>query len=604
MSSPPPQPLYLDCEPDLAFATLHLPAADAIRDTAVVLCPPFGWEEVCSYRSLRFWALRLADAGYPAIRVSLPSTADSGGAPRDPERLQAWTAAIRSAVVALQNHTGARRIVAVGVTLGGMLAFLAAAEAAPIDDLVLWGMPARPRTLVRQLRAVSKFERAQFFEGLEAAPPPAVGEIEAGGFVLSASTVSELERLDLSAIELPFVPGRRVLLLERDGLAVDAAVRQLFERTGVALTVAPGDGFGKMTSHPRYARPPLAVIERVQSWLDAGSVPLSGGPGSKPVPIADKSTAEIQLNDGGVVRETPISIEQPFGRLAAVLTEPVVKPHHGLGVILLNAGAIRRTGLNRMWVEAGRRWAAAGVPTLRLDLEGFGDADGDETRYLGDDSALYAPAFLPQVLSALDYLQESGIGDRFMLGGLCTGATWALQGALRDSRVCGALLLNLQMVTYDPGLRPARDLRALVSKRFSLSRLRRADTGPRLRALMRWMLVAPLRWLKRMTSGEPSTATTTQELDQALKDLVASNKRALWVFSEDEPLYNELVRSGWEGRLAGSPNITFVHIAVRDHTMRPSWCQRQVHAALDNAIELELERTSVPPFPVAELISR
>jgi hypothetical protein len=121
---------------------------------------------------------------------------------------------------------------------------------------------------------------------------------------------------------------------------------------------------------------------------------------------------------------------------------------------------------------------------------------------------------------------------------------------------------------------------------------------------MRWMLVAPLRWLKRMTSGEPSTATTTQELDQALKDLVASNKRALWVFSEDEPLYNELVRSGWEGRLAGSPNITFVHIAVRDHTMRPSWCQRQVHAALDNAIELELERTSVPPFPVAELISR
>ena len=602
MSSPPPQPLYLDCEPDLAFATLHLPVADTIRDTAVALCPPFGWEEVCSYRSLRFWAMRLADAGYPAIRVSLPSTADSGGAPRDPDRVRAWTAAVRSAVVALRDQTGARRTVAVGITLGGVLAYLAAAEAAPIDDLVLWGVPARPRTLVRQLRAISKLERAEFFEGLEAGPLPAAGEIEAGGFVLSASTVSELERLDLTAIELPSMPGRRVLLLDRDGLAIDAAVRKSFERMGVALTVAPGDGFGPMTSHPRYARPPLAVIERVQSWLDAGSGPLAGRPGSQPVHMADMRRAEIQLGDGGVIRETPIAIQQPFGSLAAVLTEPVVKPQHGLGVVLLNAGAIRRIGLNRMWVEAGRRWAAAGVPTLRLDLEGFGDADGDETRYLGDDSALYAPAFLPQVLSALDYLQERGIGDRFMLGGLCTGATWALQGALRDSRVCGALMLNLQMVMYDPGLRPARDLRALVSKGFSLSRLRRADTGPRVRALMRWMLAAPLRWLKRITSAEPSAAAPMRDLDQALNDLVASNKRALWVFSEDEPLYNELVRSGWEDRLAGSPNINFVHIPVRDHTMRPSWCQRQVHAALDQAVELELGRTSERPFEVAELI--
>jgi pimeloyl-ACP methyl ester carboxylesterase len=567
----------------------------------VVLCPPFGWEEVCSYRSLRFWALRLADAGYPAIRVSLPSTGDSGGAPRDPERVRAWTAAIRSAAVALLDQTGARRIAAVGITLGGVLAYLAAAEGAPIDDLVLWGMPPRPRTLVRELRAVSKLEHAEVFEGRAAPHQPAAGEIEAGGFVLSASTLSELEQLDLRAMELPSAQRRRVLLLERDGLAIDAALRDTLERTGVALTVAPGEGFGKMTSHPQFAQPPLAVIERVHSWLDAGSAPLPAAPGSKLVHLGGMSNAEIQLGDGNVVRETPIWIEQPFGSLAGVLTEPVVKPHDGLGVVLLNAGAVRRTGPNRMWVEAGRRWAAGGVPTLRLDLEGLGDADGDEVRY-ANDSALYDPTFVPQVLSALDYLQECGIGDRFVLGGLCTGATWALQGALRDSRVCAALMLNLQMVTYDPGLRPARDLRALVSEPLSLSRLRRAASGPRLRAFMRWMLAAPLRWLKRTTSGEPSTATTVQALDQALEGLLASNKRALWIFSAREPLYDELVRSGWEARLAASPNITFVHIAVRDHTMRPSRCQRQVHAALDRAVELELERTAAPPFPAADLI--
>ena len=596
MSPPLPQPLYLPGEPDLAFATLHRPAADMMRDTAVVLCPPFGWEEVCSYRSLRFWALRLAEAGYAAIRVSLPSTAESGGGPRDPERVRAWTAAIRSAAVSLRDQTGARRVAAVGITFGGVLAYLAAAEAVPIDDLVLWGTPARPHALIRELRAFSKLQRARFFEGIEAPPPPAAGEIEAGGFVLSASTVSELEQLDLSAIELPSAHGRRVLLLERDGLTIDAALRYALERTGAAVTVAPGDGFGEMTSHPQHAQPPLAVIERVQSWLDAGSAPLAGALGSELVHMAGVSNAEIQLGDGSVVRETPIWIEQPFGRLAAVLTEPVVEPDRGLGVVLLNAGAVRRTGPNRMWVEAARRWAAEGVPTLRLDVEGLGDADGDETRYR-DDSALYAPVFVSQVLSVLDYLQGRGIGDRFMLGGLCAGATWALHGALRDSRVCAVLLLNLQVVIWEPGLVPARDLRALVSEPFSPSRFRRVATGPRVRAFVRWMLAAPLRSLKRTVSGEPSTAATAREVDQSLEGLLASNKRALWLFSDHEPLYDELVRSGWQRKLAASPNITFAHIAVRDHTMRPSWCQRQVHAALDRAVELELERTPAPTVP-------
>ena len=595
MNPPAPQPLYLPGEPDLAFATLHRPSPETMRDTAVVLCPPFGWEEISSYRSLRFWALRLAEAGYATIRVSLPGTADSSGGPRDPERVRAWTGAIRSAAVALHIHTAGRRIAAVGIKLGGVLAYLAAADAAPIDDLVLWGVPARPRTLLREMRAFSKLERARSFEGIEPPPLPA-GEIEAGGFVLSASTVSDLERLDLSAIELPPAPSRRVLLLERDGLEIDVGLRDTLERTGVGVTVAPGDGFGKMCSPPQHARPPLAVIEHVQAWLDAGSAPRDGSLSSEPLHIDGMCVADIHLGDGNVVRETPISIEQPFGRLAGVLAEPIAQPNHGLGVVLLNAGAVRRTGPSRLWVEAARRWAAQGIPTLRLDAEGLGDADGDETRY-SEDHALYSPAFVSQVLSALDYLQERGIGDRFILGGLCAGATWSLHAALRDRRVCAVLMLNLQVVVWDSGLTPARDIHALLTQRFSLSRFRRVATARRVRGFLRWMLGAPLRWLRRLVSGEPSTAATAREVDRALEGLLASNKRALWLFSNYEPLYDELVRSGWADRLAGSPNMTFAHIAVRDHTMRPSWCQRQVHAALDRVVQLELERTEAPTVP-------
>src|SRR5205823_13947176 len=131
--------------------------------------------------------------------------------------------------------------------------------------------------------------------------------------------------------------------------------------------------------------------------------------------------------DSGGVRETPITIEQPFGHLFGVIAEP---PTAGplataagrqaeLAVLLLNAGAIRRVGPNRMWVEAARRWAALGVPTLRLDLEGLGDADGEASRF-ADVAELYVPRFIDQVRDALEVLEARGVARRFVLAGLCS----------------------------------------------------------------------------------------------------------------------------------------------------------------------------------------
>ena len=157
MTAPAPVTIYLEGPHEPACAVFHAPAPPA-RPTAVIMCPPFGWDEVCSYRSRRYWAERLADAGYATIRLSYPGTGDSGGMPRDPGRLDAWTAAVSSAGAWLREASGASRIVAVALGLGGLLAYRAMAFGAPIDDLVLWATPARGRALVRQLRAFSKLE--------------------------------------------------------------------------------------------------------------------------------------------------------------------------------------------------------------------------------------------------------------------------------------------------------------------------------------------------------------------------------------------------------------------------------------------------------------
>jgi pimeloyl-ACP methyl ester carboxylesterase len=623
MSAPPaPEPLFLPADPDPVFATLHRPAPDtgggaggagrAAARTAVILCPPFGWEEVSSYRSLRSWAERLAAAGHPALRVSLPGTGDSGGSPRDEDRVEAWIAAVGVAAGRLIELTGAGRVVAVGIGLGGMVACLAAAGGAPIDDLVLWSTPARGRTMARQLRAFSSLERSMFYEGMADPPPPPEGELEVGGFVLTAQTRAAVEAIDLTTLELG-VGNRRALLLERDGLAADAGLEARLQSIGVAVTVAPGDGFGAMTSTPQLARPPLAVIETVQEWLAGEPAGVTAAENSaSSVPAVTVSATAVRAPVGPVaslrvngvddaVRETAISIPGRSGQLSAVLSEPAGRRREGVPcVILLNAGAVRRIGPSRLWVEAARRWAADGVPVVRLDMEAIGDSDGDEAPYR-EDAALYTPTFVPQVIEAMDHLQARGAGQQFVLGGLCSGAFWSFHAALRDPRVDAVLLLNPRALIWRAGLGPGRDLRALLTQRPSLSKIRRLATGPRLNDFLLWIAATPLRLLRRLRSHESEAAATERQLADELRRLVSSGRRVLFLFSAHEPLHAEMERTGRIAELAAASNATVEYVDVRDHTMRPGWAQRDLHAALDRA--LAATRWADPTAPATDSVA-
>jgi dienelactone hydrolase len=586
MTAPAPVTIYLEGPHEPACAVFHAPAPPA-RPTAVIMCPPFGWDEVCSYRSRRYWAERLADAGYATIRLSYPGTGDSGGMPRDPGRLDAWTAAVSSAGAWLREASGASRIVAVALGLGGLLAYRAMAFGAPIDDLVLWATPARGRALVRQLRAFSKLEVSRFFEGLELPPPLPDGELEAGGFLLSAETIADLEALDVAARPLPNPRSRRVLLLERDGIAVDAKLTEALDRHEVKFTVAPGAGYAAMTSHPQQAVPPLEVIDRVTGWLDETSAPPPEHAGRPPaLPAGTARSAVIDIGGGVRVQESPFVVEQPFGTISGILTEPLGHRNDGLCAVFLNAGAVRRVGPGRMWVEAARRWAARGVPTLRLDVEGIGDADGAVSPY-ADDGALYVPELVPQVLAALDLLEHRGIGQRFVLAGLCSGAYWSFHAALQDTRVVAALMVNAQAVIWDPGLGPARDFRRLLSP-ASWRKIRAQASMARVRPLVRWLLAAPIRWAMRFTGRGPARSGATDEVDDALDRLHASGTRTLMLFSAHEPLDDEFLRSGRMARLEAWDNVRIERIQVRDHTLRPNWAQAQAHASLDRALAREL----------------
>ena len=599
----PTRAFYLDAGAEPIFAVFDEPGeAAGGRVTAVLLSPPFGWQDVSSYRARRDWARELATIGHPTLRIDLPGSGDSGGGPNDPGRFDAWVAALIAAASWLGDASGCPRLAAVGIGLSGIALYQAILDGAAIDDLVLWGVGARGRPLVREQRAFAALEQTR----PPAAEAPVVpeGALMTAGFLLSAETLRQLERFDMTS-SAPPKRLRRALLLGRDGIAADERLRRVLIDAGVEVSTHGGDGFADMMmSEPQFARLANETLTDIAAWVRRGDE-LTGRVGSErresssatPASVVTRSEAEMGEPGGGRVRETPLTFESAGVNLRGVLTEPIGRPRD-LCLVLLNPGAVRRTGVNRMWVELARRWAARGVPTLRIDLEGIGDADGKSGTFV-DFREFYVPTYIDHVRTALDALAQRGLPARFVVMGLCSGSYWSFQTALADERVVAAFMLNASWLISDPALPAARDARRFRRSAVTgdaWKRVLAGETSPR-------RLLVASRALTRSVSAQIRASITLRDRDRsgfedrlahALDRLRDRDQHGVLLFSAEEPLYEELERTGFLARLDRWPNLRLLSDqrlrsgAVRQHTLRPLWLQRHVHALLDAELEYEL----------------
>jgi hypothetical protein len=259
-----------------------------------------------------------------------------------------------------------------------------------------------------------------------------------------------------------------------------------------------------------------------------------------------------------------------------------------------------------MWVEIARRSAARGVPTLRLDLEGIGDADGDAGPYVRD-AGLYVPELVVQVRAALDALAMRGFAPRFVLGGLCSGAYWSFHAALQDDRVLAAFLINPRVLFWDTSALVARDARKL-RKLFRASGWRKIGRGgvsagrglEIVRAFGGWLALTCRRLASRLVARGRPKRSKGQQLEDAVARLRDAGKRAVLIFGGEEPLHEELER---EGRLAGLqsfPNFELELVPGAPHTLSPVWAQQRVHELFDRALARELARAHRPAEAASE----
>jgi hypothetical protein len=150
--------------------------------------------------------------------------------------------------------------------------------------------------------------------------------------------------------------------------------------------------------------------------------------------------------------------------------------HDGPSFIILNAGVLHRVGPHRLHVILGRRIAARGFASLRLDLGGIGDS------IASSDATTFRDSAVADTRAAMTGVTEMLGTARFVLFGVCAGADNSIATAIADERVAGIVLVDPP--TYPTRRGQLRYLRARVAERG----------GPR--EVLRWGMTVAERRLR------------------------------------------------------------------------------------------------------------
>ena len=412
----------------------------AQQDVGLVLCSPWGREEVSAHHSLRQWALRLADAGWPCIRFDYLGEGDSAGDPVQDGGVDVWVQSVRTAADELKRRAGVSKLCFLGIRSGAAMACLAAQGRDDVIGVVAVAPVVKGRGFVRELTALhaATSKRAD-----ELAP---AGVFQSGGYTMSLATRDALSAVDLT--QLPALPAQHVLVLDRDDMPASSAWQKVLVAAGAEVTQQALGGYVSMMADPHHVVAPQAMIDATVRWLAEVIRPLCAGQSlARSAGInqgAHQAMVPVTGAAGAVVREQTLVLPgvPAFGILTTHASDAVRSGH---AMVLLNAGSTRRIGSSRMSVDQARRWAQQGHVVLRLDLAGVGDSEVRAGRPL---NMSYPHEAMLDVQAAFEYLRSMAGIQHVHACGLCSGAYHALKAA-RDGLPFASITLINPLVYFN-----------------------------------------------------------------------------------------------------------------------------------------------------------
>jgi pimeloyl-ACP methyl ester carboxylesterase len=567
------------------FGVLTLPQGET-RRRGVVICSPFGHPNICSYRPLRTLARRIAERGWPVMRFDWPGSGDSGdpdGARESP--MSEWTRAVAQAVETVRSRVEVDEVSLVGLRIGATLAVVAAADEPAVTGIGLLAPFASGRAYLREARAFQALAESQFSEAEGVPPPLPEGSMESSGFLVSREEIAALESLDLAARDLsPFSSHRVLIVTPQPERNADALAERLVA-AGASVTSEVAGELVHAWAGTATSVMPGSCSALVCAWLAAAE--------SSPMMRRADIGRPPAASDPGGCHEQVVVLDTPRGRLFGIVCEP---EHAGRRsrewIVFLNSGKVRRVGPNRLVTTYARTWAQLGVPSLRLDLHGIGDSDGDpsedETPSDYEEAWYYQPSFVADVGEALDWLASNRGAQRFALVGLCSGATWGFQAAIADERIAGVALVNPRVLFED---RRSAALQAW-EEAHRIARSPRSWREVRVRGLrghgLRSRTVAAARGAVLTLVGRGDQAWQRERILDALAQLNSRATLLSIIFSDGDLGLDYFERQlGPEYRAElGRFGMTAEIIHGPDHTFRPLWSHPVLRRSLETHLRL------------------
>ena len=449
------KPLYFSSEGDSVLGVYH-PAqntAEKNSPNAVVICPPFGHEGIRAHKCLLSLANRLAKTGTHVLRFAYRGTDDSALWSDEISSLKDWHRDIVSAKEHLMRQSGCSTVMLIGLRLGANLALQVASQSEDVHSIVLWEPIENGVEYLESLRTNQKEMVDLWHRRLQNLDTEEIEELFSTRY--QRSLLAEIEQIRLETRGLrqptlivsaanPSLPRQQSPVLQNQaGIFRDEMERRTesSEPNGWKQLEQLEEVWWRPQSVNLVASEVQEMFRRVESFgwhrdyafasqsrnASVGGIATAEFPTWSPR-FTDEHDAEHDLAQSEKVVQ--------FGdgkRLSGVLSEPLHRPPNSPVMIMLNAGIVHRVGPFRLHVNLARVLSKQGFASLRIDLSGLGDSRPRTGKQTKDERVLQ------DVSEAMQYLQNEGFGNRFVLFGLCSGAYQAHQVAVSDSRVAGAV---------------------------------------------------------------------------------------------------------------------------------------------------------------------
>lgn len=427
------------------FGWLRMTSANLASKIGLVICKPFGYEAICSHRSLRAFEDTINALGVPTLRFDYLGTGDSADIDPQADQLATWTHDVIAAVHELRGRTGVEQVCLLGLRFGALLAVLAAEKCATVTSLILISPVVSGPRYLRALKVTRMASLGGAEDAKAVDAEPSDGSMEASGFPFSAATLAALKITDLSKRAAPTVAD--ILVIDGSSLPAASGWADQLTARGVRAKYLALPGLIEMAmTAPQFAAIPREMIAAAREWLIQflnRSSTVASAESRAPASPSPPASAKIVPRLEGSEQATELTEHaRMFGDesiLFGIVTEPRREEIRRRAVILLNAGTDNHIGASRVHVALAREWASRGYVALRMDLAGIGDSD---TRSGQPDNEVFPPAALDDVRAALDLVRsEYGAGD-VTLFGMCSGAYHALRAAAAELSVNRILMVN------------------------------------------------------------------------------------------------------------------------------------------------------------------